>query len=137
MSPLFPASSVCRNQVKTLEQNMDKEFAQKFGEEWVSAWNSRDLNKILSHYTNDFEMESPVIQQLVGVPTGVLKGKEAVRAYWSKALEMHPELHFKLINVFIGGNSVLVQYQGHRGLSAEMFYFDGSGKVIKAYAHYK
>ena len=112
---MFPGSESRRWLPKPLEHIMDKEFAQKFGEEWVAAWNSRDLNKILSHYTNDFEMSSPVIMQLVGKPDGILKGKKAVRDYWSKALEMHPELHFKLISVFVGMSSVLVQYQGHRG----------------------
>ena len=116
---------------------MDKEFAQKFGREWVAAWNSHDLNEILSHYSNDFEMTSPIIKQLANEPSGTLKGKDAVRAYWSKALEMNPDLHFEFLNAFAGVNSVTVYYKGHRGLSAEVFYFDKNGKVKSAYAHYE
>jgi len=73
---------------------MNNEFALKFGKSWVEAWNSHDLNKILSHYTDDFEMTSPVIKQLTKEQSGSLKGKEAIRNYWAKALEMHPDLKF-------------------------------------------
>jgi ketosteroid isomerase-like protein len=116
---------------------MDKEFAQKFAREWVEAWNSHNLDEILTHYADDFEMNSPVIQQLAGEPSGYLKGKAAVRAYWSKALDMHHNLHFELLNIFLGVNSIVVNYKGHRGLSAEVFYFNAGGKVAKAYAHYE
>lgn len=116
---------------------MDREFAQSFAREWVGAWNSHNLDEILSHYADDFEMTSPVIRRLVDEPSGMLKGKEAVRAYWSKALRMHPDLHFEFLNAFLGVNSVVVSYKGHRGLSAEVFYFDNNGKVRKAYAHYE
>jgi len=35
---------------------MDKEFANKFAREWVEAWNCHDLDKIMTHYAEDFEM---------------------------------------------------------------------------------
>lgn len=35
------------------------EFAAQFAQEWVVAWNSRDLDRILLHYADDFEMFSP------------------------------------------------------------------------------
>ena len=116
---------------------MDNEFAQKFALEWVAAWNSHDINKIMSHYAEDFEMSSPIIKQLTNEKSGKLKGKNAIKAYWSKALEMNPELHFEIINSFSGTNSVVIHYQGHRGLSAEVFFFDNYGKVKSAYAHYE
>lgn len=116
---------------------MEREFAQKFSEEWIAAWNSHDLDKILSHYTNDFEMTSPIITRLANEPSGTLKGKEAVGAYWAKALDMHPELHFELLKTFAGVNSVVVYYRGHRGFSTEILYFDSNGKVSKACAHYE
>lgn len=116
---------------------MDNKFAQKFGQEWVASWNSHDLNEIFSHYTNDFEMISPVIKQLANEPGGTLKGKATIRAYWSSALERYPDLHFEFQTAFVGVDSVVVFYKGHRGLSAEVFFFDDNGKVTKAYAHYE
>jgi len=116
---------------------MDQRFAQKFAEEWIEAWNSHDLEVILAHYTDNFRMNSPIIRQLTNEPSGTLKGKEAVRAYWLKALKAHPDLHFELLNTFTGIDSVVIHYRGHRGLSAEVFFFDEHGKVTKAYAHYE
>lgn len=116
---------------------MNKEFAKKFGEEWIAAWNSHDISSVLSHYADDFEMTSPVIRKLVNKPTGMLKGKETLRDHWSRALAANPELQFKLLNTFAGVDSIVIHYLGHRGLSAEVFYFDGNGKVSRAHAHYE
>ena len=55
------------------------EFAKQFAQEWVEAWNEHDLEKILSHYTDDFQMSSPLIVRLMGIPEGTIKGKAGVR----------------------------------------------------------
>jgi hypothetical protein len=115
---------------------MDKEFARHFAEDWIAAWNEHDLERILSHYADDFQMTSPVIAQIAGEPSGTLKGKAAVGAYWRKALERIPDLHFELLTVLVGVGSVTLYYRGARGLAAEVFHFDADGKVNRAYAHY-
>lgn len=111
-------------------------FAREFAEEWIEAWNSHNLERILSHYEDGFSMTSPVIIQLTGEASGCLIGKKAVGAYWAKALELIPDLHFELISVLAGVDSVTVYYQGARGLSAEVFFFGTEGKVNRAFAHY-
>jgi ketosteroid isomerase-like protein len=111
-------------------------FAERFAKEWVAAWNAHDLDRVLSHYEDDFEMSSPIISSLAGEASGTLRGKPAVRAYWAKALELIPSLRFELLTVLTGVNSVTVYYKGHRGLAAEVFHLSGSGKVSKAFAHY-
>ena len=116
---------------------MDKEFAEKFGEEWIAAWNSHDIDRILSHYADDVEMTSPVIRKLGKEPTGMLMGKDTLRNHRSKALAANPVLDFKLLNTFAGVDSIVIHYLGHRGLSAEVFYFNDTGKVGRAYAHYE
>lgn len=109
----------------------------KFAQEWVNAWNSRDLDAVLAHYRDDFEMSSPFIVQIAGVASGVLRGKEAVRAYWSAALSRMPELHFDPIATMAGVDSAVIHYRGPGGrLCAEVFAFDADGLVCKAAAHY-
>lgn len=109
----------------------------KFATEWVNAWNARDLDAVLAHYREDFEMSSPFIAQIAGVESGVLQGKPAVRAYWSAALARMPDLHFDLIATMAGVNSVVIHYRGPGGrLCAEVFAFDDDGLVRKAAAHY-
>jgi len=115
---------------------MTEDEAKEFGQEWVRAWNAHDLALILSHYEDDFEMNSPVIVKTMGEPSGRLVGKERIREYWSLALERNPQLHFELLHVLRGVNSVTLIYNGVRGLSAEVFHFAVSGKVRAAHAHY-
>ena len=116
---------------------MTPEFAENFSFEWVKAWNEHDLDKIMEHYADDFEMSSPVIKVIMDIESGAIKGKKEVRAYWEKALKMNPNLHFEVIKTYMGANSVVIHYKGHRGLSAETFFFDSKGKVQSAHAHYE
>ena len=115
---------------------IDKVFAEHFATDWIASWNAHDLDRILSHYTDDFEMSSPVIIKLAGEPSGTLQGKEAVGSYWEKALQLVPNLHFELVTTLVGVNSITLYYNGVRGSSAEVFHFNQNGKVTRAYAHY-
>ncbi len=115
---------------------MEKEQALKFAEAWITAWNAHDLEQILSHYDDEFEMSSPAITRLTGEPSGRLKGKRVVGEYWAGALEKFPDLKFTLLHTLRGADSVVLVYQGVLGLSAESFHFGADGKVIRAYAHY-
>jgi hypothetical protein len=116
---------------------MDKTFAERFAAEWIASWNDHDLDSVLSHYTDDFEMSSPFIVQLAGEASGTLVGKAAVGAYWSKALQLVPDLRFELISVLTGVRSITLYYRGvNKRPSAEVFFFDDDRKVSKAVAHY-
>ena len=46
----------------------DPNWARRFAEEWIAAWNAHDLERILPHYSDDFEMHSPLIVERMGVP---------------------------------------------------------------------
>jgi len=116
---------------------MDKAFAEHFAADWIDSWNAHDLDRILSHYADQFEMSSPVIIQVAGEPSGTLRGKTAVGAYWKKALELMPDLRFELLEVLTGVNSIAIHYKGARGrLAAEVFHFGPNRKVTQAFAHY-
>ena len=91
-------------------------FAEHFAREWAAAWNSHDLERVLEHYEDDFEMSSPII--------------------WAKALKALPGLRFELLAALAGTESVTVYYRGHRGLAAEVLHFGPGGKVRAAFAHY-
>jgi SnoaL-like domain len=115
---------------------IDRKFAEHFANDWIDSWNNHDLDRVLSHYADDFEMSSPVIVQVAGEPSGALKGKDAVGAYWAKALKLIPDLRFELLSTLIGVNSITLYYKGARGLAAEVFHLGPDKKVIRAYAHY-
>ncbi len=119
---------------------MDKAFADRFAAHWIESWNAHDLGRILSHYAedpSDFEMSSELIVRVAGEPTGTLRGKGAVAAYWKKAIELIPDLKFELLTVPAGVSSITLYYKGARGrLAAEVFHFGADKKVTKAFAHY-
>lgn len=116
---------------------LSREFAEAFAKEWIEAWNSHDLERILSHYTDDFTMSSPYIAQIAGEPSGRLHGKDRVRAYWASALERAPTLHFEHLQTLVGAGSVTIYYRGMRGLAAEVFFFGDGELVREAAAHYE
>lgn len=114
-----------------------RDFARHFAAEWIAAWNSHDLQRVLSHYTDDFEMSTPFIVSLMNEPTGTLKGKDKVGAYWGAALQKYTDLRFELIDILYGVDTVVIYYHSILGKkSAEFFWFDSSGKAWKAIAHY-
>jgi ketosteroid isomerase-like protein len=114
-----------------------RDDALAFAQEWAAAWNDHDLDRILSHYTDDVEMISPFIVKLTGEPSGTLRGKERIGAYWQRALKRFPDLYFEVLDVFVSVNSVVIYYKAVMGLlSCEVLSFDIDGKVFKATAHY-
>jgi ketosteroid isomerase-like protein len=107
-------------------------WAQAFAEEWIAAWNSHDLERILAHYRDDFEMRSPLIIQRMGVPSGTLKGKDAVRPYWQLGLAAQPPLHFELQEVLVGVDTIAIYYRSatRNRMVAEVLRFDAQGRII-------
>jgi hypothetical protein len=112
--------------------------AQAFAEEWVEAWNAHDLERILAHYSDDFEIITPMIKMSLGVGTGSLVGKAAIADYWRAALEKMPDLHFGLLDVCVGVNSIAVYYKSVMNkLAIEVMDFDAEGKVERVVVHYR
>jgi|UniRef100_A0A7C3WGH3 hypothetical protein len=111
--------------------------AERIARDWLKAWNSHDLEAILSHYAEGAELTSPFVVQLLGNPAGIVRGKENLRMYFSLGLSMFPDLHLELIRVFTGVNSLVVYYRGiNETLAAEVMVLNPEGQVIKTMAHY-
>ncbi len=111
--------------------------AHKFAEVWIKSWNSHDLEDILSHYSDDIEITTPMIRMALGVDNGTLKGKIAVADYWKKALEKLPDLHFELYEVTTSIDSIALYYKSVMNKKAiEVMFFNEEGKVNKMLAHY-
>ncbi len=116
---------------------MTDQEANQFARTWIEDWNSHSLDRILSHYTEDFAMSSPFIIEFLQEPSGCLVGKKAIRAYWQSALARMPELHFELTALYVGANSLAIHYTNQQGrLATEVFWFNESKLVFRAAAHY-
>jgi ketosteroid isomerase-like protein len=105
--------------------------------EWIALWNSRDLERVLTLYSDDFEMTSDRIVALGFDASGTLRGKDRVQAYWAKALTLIPDLHFELIDSYVSPDSVVVFYQNERGARiCEYLRLDGEGKIMQGSANH-
>jgi ketosteroid isomerase-like protein len=117
---------------------MTSEFAQHFAEEWVASWNSHDLDRVLNHYTDDFSIETPMALKIQPESQGILKGKAAIRIYWTMGLQLIPDLEFKIIDVLTGIDSLSIYYlntaTGRK--SVENMFFNEQGKVTKVFVMY-
>ena len=114
-----------------------EEEARQFAGEWIAAWNNRDLDAILAHYAEDVEFVSPFAVRLLGDPTGTVRGKAALRAYFGRAFEAYPDLTFEMFQVLCGVDSLTLYYRSVKNLlAAEVMEFDASGRVRRVLAHY-
>ena len=118
--------------------------ADAFVAEWMEAWNSHDLDRILEHYADDVEYHSPFIAQVAepGGPgaDGRLVGKEPVRAYFAAALARNADLDFDPpVHVAVGSGSVSFVYTSIRNLTAveTLVFAPGSRVVARAHCHYR
>lgn len=104
---------------------MDHAEAQAFAEQWARNWNAHDVEALLAHFTDDVVFTSPVAVRLVG-GDGIIRGKEALRSYWSGALELIPDLRFEVLGVYAGVSTVVINYRNQAGgVVSEVLSFDG------------
>jgi hypothetical protein len=111
--------------------------ANHFASRWIAAWNARDLEQIVSHYREDVRFSSPFAITHAGAEDGVVHTRLALRRYFERALKAYPDLHFKLIAVLPGVNSVALHYRSVGGRRAiEVMELDPRGQVSRVTAHY-
>lgn len=110
---------------------------QAFAFEWIAAWNSHDLERILSHYSEDIAVTSPFVEKIMGPGQRTISGKSALRDYWSAALGKYTDLKFDLFRAYPGVNSVVLHYRSVAGLfGMEFMRFDEQDQVCEVRAHY-
>jgi ketosteroid isomerase-like protein len=125
------------NRAAIIESMFTEAEAGQFGRDWVLAWNSHDLDTILAHYGADVVLTSPVAARLLGDASGTVRGREALRSYFQRALEVYPNLAFELMDVMWGISSVVVYYVNHKGTrTGEFMEFDAQGKITRVVANY-
>jgi ketosteroid isomerase-like protein len=119
------------------ETAMTRDDAWSLANHWVAAWNSHDLDLIMTHYEDAIELTSPSAAQLLGTPDGKVVGKANLRAYFQRGLKAYPELHFRLEDVLWGVNSVVLYYTNQKGThTAEFMELSEAGKVARVVANY-
>ena len=111
-----------------------------FAEQWAQHWNTRDIEAVLAHFAERAVFTSPVALKVTGKTT--IHGKEAIRAYWVRALANLPSLHFTIDRVlWDADHSELAiiydrEIEGRHERGAEVLAFDPEARVVRGEAFY-
>jgi ketosteroid isomerase-like protein len=105
---------------------MEEAGAHEFVRHWLDAWNSHDVDAVLAHFADAVTFTSPVAARIVESSGGVVRGKQALRAYWSEGIRLIPDLHFELLGLYVGVDTLTINYRNQNGgLVNEVLRFEG------------
>jgi ketosteroid isomerase-like protein len=114
---------------------IDTADAVGFAAAWAAAWNAHDLDAVLAHFAEDVVFTSPIAARLLG-GDGIVRGKDALRAYWAQALPLNPDLRFTVAGVYVGVDTVVVNYRNQKDvLCCEVLHF-ADGLVVSGHGTY-
>lgn len=109
----------------------------EFALEWIEAWNSHDLDAIMSHYDDEVVLTSPVAAKILNRASGRVEGKVALREYFRRGLQAYPNLNFELLDAMRGLSSIVLCYRNQSGTrTAEFMELGENGKIIRVVANY-
>ena len=118
------------------KMGLDFEQARQIAQSWISAWNARDLEAVLSHYSDDIEICSPLVVSRLGRQDGILRGKDALRAYFARGME-NAALRFELSGLRLGVEAMVVLYRRENGVeAADTMVMNENGQVVRMWACY-
>ena len=95
---------------------IDRATAVAAAAEWLDAWNAHDPERVVAHFSEDVVVHSPLAAQLRPESNGVLRGRDAVLAYYRDGLAASPGLRFSLVEVCTGVDDITIVYRNHRDI---------------------
>jgi ketosteroid isomerase-like protein len=114
---------------------VDRESARRFVDGWIAAWNRHDLETICGMLADDVEFVSPFLGPMYDTPSGVLRGRDAVRGWFAKSLE-DPNFHIDDPLYVLTGLDTVVLVESINGVvAANVFTLDAAGRIIRSQVH--
>lgn len=105
---------------------------------WISAWNRRDVESVLASYDDNVVFSSPTAQRVVPESRGTVSGKASLRRYWTLAMDSNPDLHFSLLGVYAGVDTIVLHYRNQVDAQVcEALTFHRGRVVIGAATHHR
>jgi len=89
---------------------MTPEKLQSIAFKWFEAFNSHNLEQLLSLYDDDAEHFSPKLKIRFPESKGLIVGKQALREWWQDAFERLPTLNFKVTSLTANADRVFMEY---------------------------
>jgi hypothetical protein len=117
-------------------------FATEHIKRWINAWNNKDLEKVLSMFTENIEFSSPKIKVITPeFNSEKVNNRQDLKHYLSTALKKLTSLHFTPKDYYLKGNTCVLEYittfDGKSNfLSIEKSEFNEDNLIYKASAFY-
>ena len=77
---------------------------------WFEAFNTHNLEKLLSLYDDDAAHFSPKLKLRHPETNGFVIGKNALRAWWQDAFDRLPSLNYKVTSLTANSDRVFMEY---------------------------
>jgi steroid delta-isomerase len=112
----------------------------RFAEDWVAAWNRRDIDAVLAHFAEDAQFTSPIARSIVG--RAVLRNRQELADYWRRGLERIATIEFRLDHATWDQRcrELVVVYEanlnGEKKRACEIMRFDAAGRQVSGEAMY-
>lgn len=92
-----------------MKAQLNKQIAIK----WFEAFNSHDLEKLLSLYHDNAEHFSPKLKVRLPHTKGLIIGKEALRDWWKDSFDRLPSLRYEVKKLTADEDQVFMEYVRH------------------------
>lgn len=89
---------------------MTPETLQSIAFKWFDAFNSHQLEQLLSLYDDEARHFSPKLKIRKPETNGYVEGKQALREWWQDAFERLPSLHYKVTSLTANSDRVFMEY---------------------------
>lgn len=96
-----------------------------FAQDWIEEFNTHDVERILAHYAPEVELISPVYLRFSRGRSDTVRGHPALRDYFTRALQLYPDLRFTLLEVAAGALGVALRYHTNLGDRVAVECFEG------------
>lgn len=89
---------------------MTPEKLQSIAFKWFDAFNTHNLEQLLSLYDDDAQHFSPKLKLRKPETNGLVIGKQAMREWWQDAFHRLPSLNYKVTSLTANGDRVFMEY---------------------------
>ena len=81
--------------------------------QWVEAFNAKDLERLLSLYHDEAAHYSPKLKIRQPETNGLIQGKETLRQWWRDAFDRLPSLRYEILSITANDERVFMEYVRH------------------------
>ena len=83
---------------------------EQIAREWLDAFNTKNLEKLLSLYDDNAEHFSPKLKIRQPETNGLIVGKNAMEIWWQEAFERLPSLKYQATSLTANQERIFMEY---------------------------